>query len=83
MLCAQVMTLDHRIEKLTGDLRAMLADGELDRAAYNLPDLRDAVALRASCDEAVAAALRELDNAFEEERLPQACGALERLMTLL
>jgi hypothetical protein len=77
------MVIDERIGSLTRDLRAMLADGELDRASYNLPDLRDALALRAVGDQAVAAALQDLDAAFGQERLPQARGALDRLLSLL
>jgi hypothetical protein len=63
--------LDDRIGKLIGDLRAMLAD-----AADNLPGLRDAMALCAACDEAVAWALQDLDAAFDDEHRRSSCRSI-------
>jgi hypothetical protein len=67
--------------RIAHDLDAMLADGELDRAAYSFDDLRAAAG--ASAESEVTRELALLADSLARERLTAARGAMRRLVALL
>lgn len=67
--------------RIAHDLDAMLADGELDRAAYGFDDLRSAAGTSAPSE--VTRELALLADALAREQLTAARAAMGRLVALL
>jgi len=66
---------------VAADLRAMLDDGELERAAYNFRDLREL--LRANDDPRLSEPLAELEAALDRQDLASARRSFTALLALL
>lgn len=67
--------------RIARDVDAILADGELDRAAYSYDDLRAAAIDSASSE--IAREVARLGDAFAREQLAPAQSATRRLVALL
>jgi hypothetical protein len=66
---------------VVADLRAMIDDGELERAAYHFRDLREL--LRQRDDSRMSEPLTELEAALERQDLGTARRAFSTLLALL